>query len=143
MTKTIIQSFLVLNLLNLVTDSIQNSSKKFNYKIQRKSFIFLIHNLAYKESAYRLYFDLFGNQSEILSLKNYRRLIRPIGNNISEKLTVKIGLKLIQILDLDQKNQVLKTNVFLSQEWYDKNLVWDPLNYNGISFIYVPSSYIW
>ena len=139
MNDTLIRSFSIFIFYSLLVDSIHNSSKTLFF-INNK---IILYNLAYKDSAYRLHFDLFGNQSEILSLKNYRRLIRPIGNNNSEKLTVKIGLKLIQILDLDQKKQVMKTNVFLHQEWFDKTLTWDPLKYNGLHFIYVPSTFIW
>jgi hypothetical protein len=40
--------------------------------------------------AKRLYDDL---------LSNYNRLIRPVGNN-SDKLTVKLGLKLSQLIDV-------------------------------------------
>ena len=86
---------------------------------------------------------MFGNYADYLNLTNYRRLIRPIGNNNSERLTVKVGLKLIQILDLDEKNQIMKTNVFLYQEWYDKSLRWDPDQYNGINSLDIPNNIIW
>lgn len=43
--------------------------------------------------AKRLYDDL---------LSNYNRLIRPVGNN-SDRLTVKMGLKLSQLIDVVRK----------------------------------------
>ena len=55
--------------------------------------------------AKRLYDDL---------LSNYNRLIRPVANN-TEKLTVKLGLKLSQLIDVDLKNQVMTTNVWVEQ----------------------------
>jgi nicotinic acetylcholine receptor len=47
-------------------------------------------------------------------ITGYNRLIRPVGNN-TDKLTVYMGLKLTQILDVDEKNQIMTTNVWLRQ----------------------------
>lgn len=47
--------------------------------------------------AKRLYDDL---------LSNYNRLIRPVGNN-SDRLTVKMGLKLSQLIDVVRLNLIL------------------------------------
>ena len=58
--------------------------------------------------AKRLYDDL---------LSNYNRLIRPVENN-TEKLTVHLGLKLSQLIDVDLKNQVMTTNIWLEQVRY-------------------------
>ncbi len=53
----------------------------------------------------RLYDDLIGG---------YNRLVRPVSNN-SDKLTVYMSLKLTQILDVDEKNQIMTTNVWVRQ----------------------------
>ena len=55
--------------------------------------------------AKRLYDDL---------LHDYNRLIRPVPN-FTETLTVKLGLKLSQLIDVDLKNQVMTTNVWVDQ----------------------------
>lgn len=52
--------------------------------------------------AKRLYDDL---------LSNYNRLIRPVVNN-TETLTVWIGLKVTQILEVSLRNQVMTTNLW-------------------------------
>jgi len=83
--------------------------------------------------AKRLYDDL---------LSNYNRLIRPVANN-TDKITVKMGLKLSQLVDLDLKNQILTTNLWVETEWYDDKLRWDPSEYGGVGEIYVPSEIIW
>jgi len=44
--------------------------------------------------------------------KNYTTVGRPV-TNTSDMITVEFGLSLIQIMDVDEKNQVLETNV-----WY-------------------------
>uniref|UniRef100_A0A336MI73 CSON015083 protein n=1 Tax=Culicoides sonorensis TaxID=179676 RepID=A0A336MI73_CULSO len=81
----------------------------------------------------RLYDDL---------LSNYNRLIRPVGNN-SDRLTVKMGLKLSQIIDINLKNQIMTTNVWVEQEWNDYKLKWNPDDYGGVDTLHVPSEHIW
>lgn len=55
--------------------------------------------------AKRLYDDL---------LSNYNRLIRPVNNN-TETLTVWLGLKLSQLMEVNLKNQVMTTNLWVEQ----------------------------
>jgi len=83
--------------------------------------------------AKRLYDDL---------LSNYNRLIRPVINH-TEKVTVKLGLRLSQLVDLNLKDQILTTNVWLEHEWQDSKFSWDPAEYGGVKEIYVPSEHIW
>ncbi|CAB4068461.1 CHRNN [Lepeophtheirus salmonis] len=83
--------------------------------------------------AKRLYDDL---------LSNYNRLIRPVSNH-TEKVTVKLGLRLSQLVDLNLKDQILTTNVWLEHEWKDYKFTWDPSEYGGVTEIYVPSEHIW
>ena len=42
------------------------------------------------------------------------RLIRPVGNS-SDRLTVKMGMKLSQIIGIDMKQQIMITNVWVEQ----------------------------
>lgn len=81
----------------------------------------------------RLYEDLFTD---------YNRLILPVANN-KTKVTVTLGLKLGQILDLNLKQQILSTNVWVEQTWHDYKLQWDPEMYGGIDMIHVPAENIW
>jgi nicotinic acetylcholine receptor len=90
-------------------------------------------SLVANQDSRRLYDDLIGG---------YNRLVRPVGNN-SEKLTVFMGIKLTQILDVDEKNQIMTTNVWVRQEWIDHKLRWNPDHYGGIDHLYVPSLKIW
>ncbi|XP_043676922.1 acetylcholine receptor subunit alpha-like 1 [Vespula pensylvanica] len=83
--------------------------------------------------AKRLYDDL---------LSNYNRLIRPVGNN-SDRLTVKMGLRLSQLIDVNLKNQIMTTNVWVEQEWNDHKLRWNPDDYGGVETLHVPSEHIW
>ncbi|XP_044018760.1 acetylcholine receptor subunit alpha-like 1 [Aphidius gifuensis] len=83
--------------------------------------------------AKRLYDDL---------LSNYNRLIRPVGNN-SDRLTVKMGLRLSQLIDVNLRSQIMTTNVWVEQEWNDYKLRWNPEEYGGVETIHVPSEHIW
>ncbi|XP_050435845.1 acetylcholine receptor subunit alpha-like 1 isoform X1 [Adelges cooleyi] len=83
--------------------------------------------------AKRLYDDL---------LSNYNRLIRPVGNN-SDRLTVKMGIKLSQLIEVNLRNQIMTTNVWVEQEWTDYKLKWNPEDYGGVDTLYVPSEHIW
>lgn len=75
-------------------------------------------------------------------LSNYNRLIRPVANN-SDRLVVKMGMKLSQLIDVNLKSQIMTTNVWVLQEWRDYKLVWDPSEYGGVTTLHVPSENIW
>lgn len=79
---------------------------------------------------------------ELLHLRSYSNLIRPVSNN-SVQLIVKIGLRLSQLLDMDEKNQIMTTSVWLRQEWSDLRLQWDPKEYGGITMTHIPSKQLW
>ncbi|XP_067124190.1 acetylcholine receptor subunit alpha-like 1 [Centruroides vittatus] len=83
--------------------------------------------------AKRLYDDL---------INGYNSLIRPVGNT-SDRLTVKLGLKLSQLIDVNLKHQIMTTNVWVEQEWNDYKLRWDPEEYGGVSKLHVPAEQIW
>lgn len=87
------------------------------------------------DNAKRLYDDLLRNSG-------YNKLIRPVGNN-TDKLIVKLGIRLSQLIDIDEKNQIMTTNVWLRQEWKDIHLQWDPKEYGGIQTFEVPSVSLW
>ncbi|CAL1286413.1 unnamed protein product [Larinioides sclopetarius] len=75
-------------------------------------------------------------------LSDYNRLIRPVGNH-SHKVTVHLGLKLSQLIDINLKHQVMTTNVWVEQTWHDYKLKWDPDDYGGVEMIHVPAEHIW
>ncbi|XP_058792856.1 acetylcholine receptor subunit alpha-L1 [Phymastichus coffea] len=83
--------------------------------------------------AKRLYDDL---------LSNYNRLLRPVPSN-NDTIVVKLGLRLSQLIELNLKDQILTTNVWLEHEWQDHKFKWDPNEYGGVTELYVPSEHIW
>ncbi|KAL5018214.1 hypothetical protein ScPMuIL_003936 [Solemya velum] len=74
--------------------------------------------------------------------KRYGRVGRPVSNT-TERITVEFGLSLIQILNVDEKNQVLETNVWFTYSWKDRLLVWEPARHDNVTTVMVPSEKIW
>uniref|UniRef100_A0A674N8T5 Cholinergic receptor nicotinic beta 3 subunit a n=1 Tax=Takifugu rubripes TaxID=31033 RepID=A0A674N8T5_TAKRU len=74
--------------------------------------------------------------------KGYQKWVRPV-QHANDTITVRFGLKISQLVDVDEKNQLMTTNVWLWQEWIDVKLKWNPDDYGGITAIRVPSETIW
>ncbi|KAL4239615.1 hypothetical protein ACF0H5_000423 [Mactra antiquata] len=74
--------------------------------------------------------------------KNYTTVGRPV-TNTSDMITVEFGLSLIQIMDVDEKNQVLETNVWFTYQWKDALLRWNPDEFDGLQKIMVPPESVW
>ncbi|KAM3603419.1 uncharacterized protein V6R79_021849 [Siganus canaliculatus] len=72
----------------------------------------------------------------------YNKWSRPVPN-ISDVVIVKFGLSIAQLIDVDEKNQMMTTNVWLKQEWNDYKLRWTPSDYDNVTSIRVPSELIW
>ncbi|XP_064092152.1 neuronal acetylcholine receptor subunit alpha-7-like isoform X22 [Macrobrachium nipponense] len=75
-------------------------------------------------------------------LDNYNNLERPVDNE-TEPVVVTFGITLQQIIDVDEKNQLLVTNTWLKLEWKDVNLRWNESDYNGVSDLRIPPYKIW
>ncbi|KAL0850784.1 hypothetical protein ABMA28_006714 [Loxostege sticticalis] len=75
-------------------------------------------------------------------LASYNTLERPVANE-SEPLEVKFGLTLQQIIDVDEKNQLLITNIWLSLEWNDYNLRWNDSEYGGVKDLRITPNKLW
>ncbi|CAB1441212.1 unnamed protein product [Pleuronectes platessa] len=84
------------------------------------------------------------NQRRLIKelLTSYNRLERPVLND-SHTLTVSLGLSLMQIIDVDEKNQVLTTNIWLQLCWDDNYLQWNPEEYPGVTNMRFPENLIW
>ncbi|XP_054084309.1 neuronal acetylcholine receptor subunit alpha-7 isoform X3 [Zeugodacus cucurbitae] len=75
-------------------------------------------------------------------LSTYNTLERPVANE-SEPLEVKFGLTLQQIIDVDEKNQILTTNAWLNLEWNDYNLRWNESEYGGVKDLRITPNKLW
>uniref|UniRef100_A0A914GSF3 Uncharacterized protein n=1 Tax=Globodera rostochiensis TaxID=31243 RepID=A0A914GSF3_GLORO len=74
--------------------------------------------------------------------RGYNSLIQPI-RNVSTPLTVKMALQLVLLIDVDEKDQIMHTNVWLTLKWHDFQLKWNPVNYGGIKELRVSPEKVW
>ncbi|XP_071034736.1 neuronal acetylcholine receptor subunit alpha-7-like isoform X8 [Parasteatoda tepidariorum] len=75
-------------------------------------------------------------------LNDYNVLERPVANE-SEPLLLSFGLTLQQIIDVDEKNQIIISNIWLNLEWVDVNLRWNASEFGGIQDLRIPPHKIW
>ncbi|KIH46404.1 hypothetical protein ANCDUO_23544 [Ancylostoma duodenale] len=52
---------------------------------------------------------------------------------INPPVTVDFGVAMILLINVDEKNQILQTNVWLTMKWNDFQLRWNPMDY-GTTF---------
>nr|XP_002741013.1 PREDICTED: neuronal acetylcholine receptor subunit alpha-4-like [Saccoglossus kowalevskii] len=79
---------------------------------------------------------------DMLYNSEYDTLVRPV-KDPRDILSVKFGLSIVQLMDVDERNQIMTTSVWIKQEWHDYRLQWNPANYSGITTIPVPQDAIW
>ena len=75
-------------------------------------------------------------------LRFYDKRIRPTKTSF-EQLNVTFGLALSQIIDVDEKNQIITTNCWLNLAWIDFQLSWKPEDWEGINVLRLPHDAVW
>ncbi|XP_019722180.1 neuronal acetylcholine receptor subunit beta-4 isoform X2 [Hippocampus comes] len=104
--------------------------------------------LAFVASVLTLIHGCFGADSEerlinwLLGENRYNPLIRPAVNP-TERVTVKLQVSLAQLISVNEREQIMTTNVWLTQHWVDYRLSWDPAKYEGINKLRIPSRHVW
>lgn len=78
----------------------------------------------------------------LLNSEKYNNLIRPAKNN-SELVSITFQVSLAQLINVNEREQIMTTNVWLKQEWVDYRLSWDPVEFEGINKLRVNSKRIW
>ncbi|XP_060777454.1 neuronal acetylcholine receptor subunit beta-2 [Neoarius graeffei] len=78
----------------------------------------------------------------LLNPAHYNKLIRPATNG-SELVTVHLMVSLAQLISVHEREQIMTTNVWLTQEWQDYRLTWDPDKFDGMKKVRLPSKHIW
>ncbi|ESP05434.1 hypothetical protein LOTGIDRAFT_52481, partial [Lottia gigantea] len=73
---------------------------------------------------------------------NYDTSVRPVFNS-SHRVVVSFNYNLIQVMDMDEKNQILTLNAWLEWSWKDERIKWDPAEFNGLTVFRVPSKKLW
>ncbi|UJR10224.1 hypothetical protein I4U23_014437 [Adineta vaga] len=78
----------------------------------------------------------------LLEENQHSPLERPVYND-SHTLTVTMNLALQQIIDFDEKNEILVCSGWLVLTWYDYSLQWNPEDFGNIQTIRLPSTRVW
>ncbi|KAF6083814.1 cholinergic receptor nicotinic beta 3 subunit [Phyllostomus discolor] len=110
----------------------------------RAGFILVLIILGVTSSAPAESSSIAENEDALLRhlFHGYQKWVRPVLNS-NDTIKVYFGLKISQLVDVDEKNQLMTTNVWLKQEWTDHKLRWNPDEYGGIHSIKVPSESLW
>lgn len=100
--------------------------------------------------------------------RGYNKLIRPV-QNMTQKVDVQFGLAFVQLINVvsvycatlcytktnifkfnlikyfakNEKNQIMKSNVWLRLVWSDYQLQWDEADYGGIAVLRLPPDKVW
>ena len=105
-----------------------------------------LHNVPLKQLKVQNYVGI-SCQSTSLSgkikdklFKNYDKS-KTIIQNVSNT-TVKIGISVIH-LDIDEKNRIMTSDLWMRFVWQDKELTWEPRNFGNVSNIKVKPDSIW
>lgn len=90
------------------------------------------------------FFKAGSYQKKLLDklFKNYDPLERPVFDD-TKTMNVSIGLAIQQIVDVDEKKQIIVFSGWLDMSWTDYSLQWNPEEYGNISTIRVPPNKIW
>jgi len=132
------QNYLTLQLIDKRQEAQGNVAVDINPHIKMALYwtvivLFMVSGSCGNPDAKRLYDDL---------LSNYNKLVRPVVN-VTDAVTVRLKLKLSQLIDVNLRNQIMTTNLWVEQFWYDYKMRWDPDEYGGVDMLHVPSDHIW
>ncbi|XP_064459790.1 acetylcholine receptor subunit beta-like 1 [Ornithodoros turicata] len=92
-----------------------------------------IQTVLASEDEERLVRDLF---------RDYNKLIRPV-EIMNMTVEVEFGLSFVQLINVNEKNQIMTSNVWLQLVWTDYQLKWDEADYGGISVLRLPPDKVW
>ncbi|XP_072113336.1 acetylcholine receptor subunit epsilon [Mobula birostris] len=75
-------------------------------------------------------------------LDNYNKRIRPAKTD-GDIINVTLKLTLTNLISLNEKEEVLTTNVWVEIQWNDYRMSWNKSEYDGIDLMRVPSTLVW
>uniref|UniRef100_A0A3P8Q7G6 Cholinergic receptor, nicotinic, alpha 10a n=1 Tax=Astatotilapia calliptera TaxID=8154 RepID=A0A3P8Q7G6_ASTCA len=104
-----------------------------SHSISLKYLVLEICRAAHGRFAQKLMKDLFTN---------YTNALRPV-EDTDHIINVTLQVTLSQIIDMDERNQILTTYLWVRQVWMDAFLTWKKEDYDGLDTIRIPSSYVW
>ncbi|KAI1724357.1 neurotransmitter-gated ion-channel ligand binding domain-containing protein [Ditylenchus destructor] len=79
---------------------------------------------------------------KLLNPEYYEKHVRPTRHH-SLATNITFGVLLNQIVEMDERNQVLTTRCWINANWMDPRLTWNESEWDNIKQIYVPHQKIW
>lgn len=75
--------------------------------------------------------------------ENYKQQLHPVCSDGPTFVNVSLDIALRQIINLNEKDQVLKTNVWVRMGWNDCRLKWDSSKYEDVDHLVIPYAEVW
>ncbi|XP_071953254.1 neuronal acetylcholine receptor subunit alpha-10-like [Antedon mediterranea] len=75
-------------------------------------------------------------------LDGYSKDVRPV-QNYAKTIHLEMSLTVVQLVDMDELNQIMTTNVWFNKKWTDYFLTWNPEEFDNITTTVIDSSLIW
>ncbi|XP_068751127.1 neuronal acetylcholine receptor subunit alpha-10-like isoform X3 [Montipora capricornis] len=76
----------------------------------------------------------------VISITNTN--VRPVNNSL-DAVNVTLDITFHGVIDMDEKYQILTTDIWLRQEWTNQMVKWNPADFGGLKQITIDSSQIW
>ncbi|XP_041462643.1 neuronal acetylcholine receptor subunit alpha-10-like [Lytechinus variegatus] len=86
-----------------------------------------------------------NNRSILLQhlLDNYGPItVRPV-SDVSRPTNVSFRLLPVELIKFDEENQQVKLSAYMRMIWRDENMMWDPMDFNGVDYVTVKRSDVW
>ncbi|KAG7465311.1 hypothetical protein MATL_G00175040 [Megalops atlanticus] len=74
--------------------------------------------------------------------QNYNLKVRP-AQSWNQRVMVRVGMTLSQLISLNEKNEEMTTNVFMNLAWTDYRLTWNPEEFDNITVLRIPPNKVW
>ncbi|CAF1348277.1 unnamed protein product [Rotaria magnacalcarata] len=72
----------------------------------------------------------------------YDKTVRPARIH-TDVTNISFDLSLAQLIDVDEKNQIITTNQWLTMSWFDPKLIWNPSDWDNVSLLHIKYDKIW
>ncbi|CAF3237092.1 unnamed protein product [Rotaria socialis] len=72
----------------------------------------------------------------------YDKSIRPALHH-QDVTNISFDLSLAQLIDVDEKNQIITTNQWITMVWPDPKLRWNPLDWDNVSLLHIKYDNVW
>ncbi|XP_076581044.1 cholinergic receptor, nicotinic, beta 1 (muscle) like [Chaetodon auriga] len=121
-----------------MTAMIGQMKMRMNIPVRMSAFIIICSCLCFtlagaSDTERRLHQKLF---------ENYNMKVRP-ARYWEDKVMVRVGMTLSQLVSLNEKNEEMTTNVFMNLAWSDYRLSWNPAEYDNIDVLRIPPGKVW